>query len=85
MPDSRVARAAADRKRAGAFSNGRDWRAFLAAVQTPAAYATVATALEAGHAWFTGHAGVADKGTENESCSWLLEESGLMAHKTLGV
>jgi hypothetical protein len=85
MPDSRVARAAPERKRAGAFSNGRDWRAFLAAVQAPAAYSTVATALEAGHTWFTGHAWAAGKGTETKSCSWLLEESGLVAHKTLGV
>lgn len=36
------------------FSNYRDWRAFLAAVPVPAAYASVATALKAGHAWLTG-------------------------------
>jgi hypothetical protein len=35
------------------FSNSRDWRSFLSAAQ-PAAYANVATALKAGHAWLTG-------------------------------
>jgi hypothetical protein len=52
MPYIRVARAAHERGQA--FSNYRDWRAFLAAIQAPAAYASVATALNAGHAWLTG-------------------------------
>jgi hypothetical protein len=37
----------------GGFSNSRDWRSFLSAAQ-PTAYASVATALKAGHAWLTG-------------------------------
>ena len=52
MPYVRVARAAHERRQT--FSNYRDWRAFLAAVQAPAAYANVATALKAGHGWLTG-------------------------------
>jgi hypothetical protein len=52
MPYVRVARAAHERRQT--FSNYRDWRAFLAAVPVPAAYASVATALKAGHGWFTG-------------------------------
>jgi hypothetical protein len=52
MPYVRVARAAHERRQT--FSNYRDWRAFLAAVQAPAAYATVATALKAGHGWLSG-------------------------------
>jgi hypothetical protein len=49
-----------------AFSNCRDWHAFLAAAQSAigaypkAATASVATALEAGHAWFTKNAAIAD-------------------------
>jgi hypothetical protein len=42
------------RRHCDSFSNYRDWRAFLAAVQAPAAYASVATALKAGHAWLSG-------------------------------
>jgi hypothetical protein len=52
MPYVRVARAAHERRQT--FSNYRDWRAFLAAVQAPAAYASVATALKAGHGWLSG-------------------------------
>jgi hypothetical protein len=52
MPYVRVARAAHERRQT--FSNYRDWRAFLAAVQVPAAYASVATALKAGHGWLAG-------------------------------
>jgi hypothetical protein len=52
MPYVRVARTALERGQT--FSNYRDWRAFLGAVQAPAAYANVATALKAGHAWLTG-------------------------------
>jgi hypothetical protein len=52
MPYIRVARAAHERGQT--FSNYRDWHAFLAAVQAPAAYASVATTLKAGHAWLTG-------------------------------
>ena len=52
MPYIRVARAAHERRQT--FSNYRDWRAFLAAVQAPAAYASVATALKAGHGWLSG-------------------------------
>jgi hypothetical protein len=81
----RVVPAAPARKRSDIFSNGRDWRAFLAlaAVQAPAAYSSVATALRAGHAWFAGHAGRAEEGTE--ACNRLLDEAGLGTHKTLGV
>jgi hypothetical protein len=61
MPYIRVARAAYERRH-DSFSNYRDWRAFLAAVQAPAAYASVATALKAGHAWLTG-AGLASRKT----------------------
>jgi hypothetical protein len=53
MPHIRVVRAAHELRHT--FSNYRDWRAFLAAMQAPAAYASVATALKAGHAWLTGH------------------------------
>jgi hypothetical protein len=52
MANVRMARAAHERRHT--FSNYRDWRAFLAAVQAPAAYASVATALKAGHGWLTG-------------------------------
>lgn len=57
MPYVRVSQAAHEQRQT--FSNYRDWRAFLAAVQAPAAYASVATAsmttaLKAGHAWLTG-------------------------------
>jgi hypothetical protein len=72
MPHIRVVRAAHDR-RSHTFSNYRDWRAFLAAMQAPAAYASVATALKAGHAWLTGH-GVG-----------LGARVGLASRKTLGV
>jgi hypothetical protein len=65
------------------FSNYRDWRAFLSAMQAPAAYASVATALKAGHDWLTGHQSIADSGTE--TCDWRLGESGLAPGKTLGV
>jgi hypothetical protein len=57
MPYIRIARAAHQRNRSDTFSNYRDWRAFLGALgagQAPAAYASVATALKAGHAWLTG-------------------------------
>jgi hypothetical protein len=89
MPDNRIARAPAERaprqrKRSDTFSNYRDWRAFLTAVQAPAAYASVATALKAGHGWLTGRGGwTAERG--GETCSWLLGESGLVSRKTLGV
>ena len=82
MPYIRVARAAHERGH-GQFSNYRDWRAFLAAVQAPAAYASVATALKAGHAWLTGRGWVADRGSE--TCNWLLGETDLASRKTLGV
>ena len=39
--------------RTSGFSNSRDWRSFLSSAQ-PTAYANVATALKAGHAWLTG-------------------------------
>ena len=41
------------RTRTSGFSNSRDWRSFLSGAQ-PMAYASVATALKAGHAWLTG-------------------------------
>jgi hypothetical protein len=69
-------------ERSGAFSNYRDWRAFLAAVQAPAAYASVAaasvaTALKAGHEWLTGRgSSLADPG---------LVSPGLVPPQTLGV
>lgn len=67
MPYVRVARPVHERSQT--FSNYRDWRAFLAAVQAPAAYASVATALKAGHSWLTG----------------LASGEGLASRKTLGV
>jgi hypothetical protein len=39
--------------RSSGFLNSRDWRSFLSGAQ-PTAYANVATALKAGHAWLTG-------------------------------
>ena len=83
MSHTHIARAAYGRKHSNAFSNYRDWRAFLAAVQAPAAYASVATALRAGHAWLTGGGWMPVRGSE--ACSWPLAESGLMSRKTLGV
>jgi hypothetical protein len=83
MPYIRVSRAAHERSRSHSFSNYRDWRAFLAAVQAPAAYASVATALKAGHDWLTGRAWMADGGSER--CSWPLVEPELASRKTLGV
>jgi hypothetical protein len=67
MPYIRVARAIHERSQT--FSNYRDWRAFLAAVQAPAAYASVATALKAGHGWLAS----------------LASSQGLAASETLGV
>jgi len=81
MSHRRIARTI--HQHSGAFSNYRDWRAFLAAVQAPAAYASVATALKAGHGWLTGRGSVTDRGSE--TCTWLLGESGLVSRKTLGV
>jgi hypothetical protein len=70
--------------RSDTFSNYRDWRAFLTAIQAPVTYASVATALKAGHEWLNGHASsVADRGTE--TCNWLLGEPDLASRKTLGV
>ena len=71
--------------RSDTFSNYRDWRAFLAALQAPVVtYANIATALKAGHDWLTGHAtSVAGRGAE--SCTWLLGEPDLAARKTLGM
>jgi hypothetical protein len=83
MPYTRVKRAALERQHSDTFSNYRDWRAFLTAVQAPAAYASVATALKAGHNWLTGRGWMADRGSE--TCSWLLGETDLVARKTLGV
>jgi hypothetical protein len=55
MAYARIARVARPGNRPDTFSNYRDWRAFLTAVQAPAAaYASVATALKAGHGWLTG-------------------------------
>jgi hypothetical protein len=52
--------------RSDTFSNYRDWRAFLTAIQAPVTYASVATALKAGHEWLNGHASsVADRGNRN--------------------
>ena len=79
MPPIRFARVS--HERSGAFSNYRDWRAFLAAVQAPAAYASVATALKAGHEWLTG----SREERKSETRSWLLGEPGLVSGKTLGV
>ena len=83
MSHGRVARAF--HERSGAFSNYRDWRAFLAAVQAPAAYASVATAsvataLKAGHDWLTGRGSL-----PNPLSAPGLVSSGLVSRKTLGV
>jgi hypothetical protein len=83
MPYTRVTRAAHERQPSHTFSNYRDWRAFLGAVQAPAAYASVATALKAGHSWLTGRGWMADRGSE--TCNWLLGEPDLVSRKTLGV
>lgn len=79
MPHNRV-----PHDRSDTFSNYRDWRAFLTAIQAPVTYASVATALKAGHDWLTGHASnVTDRGAE--TCNWLLGEAELVSRKTLGV
>jgi hypothetical protein len=88
MPDTRMARVAHARKHSDTFSNYRDWRAFLGAIQAPAAYATVATALKAGHEWLTGRGWMAERA--GETYGRLLDESGLVSsglvsNKTLGV
>jgi hypothetical protein len=79
MPETRIAPTAFPRKNSDTFSNYRDWRAFLGAVQAPAACANIATALEAGHDWLIGRGWLADVGRETRS--WLLAESGLMSRK----
>jgi len=54
VPDTRIERSGRQGlSRSRGFSNSRDWRSFLAAVQ-PTGYASVAIALKAGHAWLTG-------------------------------
>jgi hypothetical protein len=58
VPDTSIERAGPEGPglsitRSRGFSNSRDWHSFLAAAQ-PTAYASVATALKAGHAWLTG-------------------------------
>jgi hypothetical protein len=83
MPYIRAARFAHERNHSDTFSNYRDWRAFLTAVQAPAAYASVTTALKAGHDWLTGRGWTRERG--NETCSWLLGEPELVSRKTLGV
>jgi hypothetical protein len=80
MPHNRTS---ASPDRSDTFSNYRDWRAFLAAMQAPVTCASVVTALKAGHDWLTGHARVADSGSE--TCKWLLGETELVSRKTLGV
>lgn len=79
MPDTRIERAGRERQgliiaRSRGFSNSRDWHSFLAAAQ-PTAYASVATALKAGHAWLTGrgwaHGLLAVRGSER--CSGWAE------------
>jgi hypothetical protein len=72
MPDARIVRRAHEGKTSDTFSNYREWRAFLGAVQAPAACASVATALEAGHDWLTGRGWMANRGGETRS--WLLTE-----------
>jgi len=72
MPDARIVRKAHEGKNSDAFSNDRNWRAFLGAVEAPAACSSVATALEAGHDRLTGRGWMANRGSENRS--WLLAE-----------
>ena len=72
MPDTRTVRRAHEGRNSDSFSNDRDWRAFLGAVEAPAAGASIATALEAGHDWLTGRGWRADPG--NGTRSWLLAE-----------
>jgi len=72
MPDTRIVRRAPEGKTSDTFSNYRNWRAFLGAVEAPAACASVATALEAGHDRLTGRGWMANRGSENRS--WLLAE-----------
>jgi hypothetical protein len=83
MADTRIARRAHEGKHSDTFSNYRNWRAFLGAVEAPAACSSVAKALAAGHDWLTGRGWMADLGSGTRS--WLLAESGLVSRKTLGV
>jgi hypothetical protein len=83
MPETRTARIAHERSHTETFCNYRDWRAFLTAIPVPAACASVATALKAGHDWLTGRGWMAESGSE--TCTRLLGDSGLVAGKTLGV
>jgi hypothetical protein len=70
--ERRIVRRAHEGKNSDAFSNYRDWRAFLGAVEAPAACSSVAAALEAGHDWLTGRGWMANRGSETRS--WLLAE-----------
>jgi hypothetical protein len=72
MPDTRIVRRAHEGKNSDTFSNYRDWRAFLGAVEAPAACTSVATALEAGHDRLTGRGWMADRGSGTRS--WLLAQ-----------
>ncbi len=71
------------------FSNYRDWRSFLSHAEVPPAYASVATALKAGHAWLSGRGWSGNAPSERKSpyCQWLLGSAGLIsgARDTLGV
>ncbi len=76
-------------ERQNKFSNCRDWRAFLAHLQAPPAYTSVATALRAGHAWLSGRGWPSNATSDRKSpyCDWLLGSAGLVSstRKTLGV
>lgn len=61
------------------FLNTREWRTFLAAAQSAAAYPSVVKAVRAGRAWLSDSAA--------KTSSWLLVDGSLMAgaRKTLGI
>jgi hypothetical protein len=61
------------------FSNGRDWRAFLATAQCAVVGPSLATALQSGQEWLSG--------TAAKTYRWLFIDGTLVAgaRKTLGI
>jgi hypothetical protein len=61
------------------FLNSREWRSFLTAAQSAAAYPSVITAVKASQAWLSGGAA--------KTYGWLMVNGNLVAgaRKTLGI
>jgi hypothetical protein len=61
------------------FLNSREWRSFLTAAQSAAAYPSVINAVRVSHAWLSGGAAKTD--------SWFVVNGNLVAgaRKTLGI